>query len=105
MVRVVKLKQISPAYHLPNGNWRTIFYPVNDATGRRITVRSPQRLRPLPANGCEFCRYPFNRDEGKFTCPYCGKRWPRAWSRPSFPLTPRVRRRRVSRWWANWMRR
>ena len=53
VVRVVELKQIPPAYHLPNGNWRTIIYAVNEATGRRITVRSPQRLRPLPAKGCE----------------------------------------------------
>jgi len=41
VVRVVELKQIPPAYHLPNGNWRTLIYAVNEATGRRITVRSP----------------------------------------------------------------
>jgi hypothetical protein len=53
VVRVTELKQIPPAYHSPNGNWRTIIYAVNEATGRRITVRSPQRLRPLPAMDCE----------------------------------------------------
>jgi hypothetical protein len=47
---------------------------VNEATGRRITIRSHQRLRRLPAMGCEFCRHAFNRAEGEFTCPYCGKR-------------------------------
>jgi hypothetical protein len=53
VVRVVEIKQIPPAYHLPNGNWRTMIYAVNEATGRRITVRSPQRLRPLPAKSSE----------------------------------------------------
>ena len=53
VVRIVELKQIPPAYHLPDGNWRTIIYAINEATGRRITVRSAQRLRPLPANSCE----------------------------------------------------
>jgi len=48
VVRVVELKQIPPAYHLPKGNLRTVIYAVNEATGRRITVRSPQRLRPCP---------------------------------------------------------
>jgi hypothetical protein len=51
VVRVVLLKQIPPAYHLPNGNRRTVICAINEATGRRITVRSPQRLRPLPAKG------------------------------------------------------
>jgi hypothetical protein len=55
VVRIVETKQIPPAYHLPNGNWRTIIYAVNEATERRITVRSPQRLRPLPAKSSE-CR-------------------------------------------------
>jgi hypothetical protein len=45
VVRVTELKQTQPAYHLPKGNWRTIIYAVNEATGRRM----PQRLRPLPA--------------------------------------------------------
>ena len=34
--------------------WRTSIVAVNEATGRRITVRSPQRLRPLPPKGCEL---------------------------------------------------
>jgi len=57
-VRVVELKQIPPAYHLPNGNWRTLIYAVNEATGRRITVRSPiaydrcpRRVAILAVNG------------------------------------------------------
>ena len=78
VVRVVEIKQIPPAYHAPDGHWRTLIMAVNEATGRRITVRSPQRLRPLPAKGCEFCRHAFNRAEGEFTCPYCGKHWPPA---------------------------
>ena len=53
VVRVVEIKQLSPAYHLPNGNWRTLINAVNESTGRRITVRSPQRLRALPAKSSE----------------------------------------------------
>jgi hypothetical protein len=53
IVAVTEMKQIPPAYHSPNGNWRTIIYAINEATARRITVRSPQRLRPLPETGCE----------------------------------------------------
>jgi hypothetical protein len=47
------MKQIPPAYHSPGGNWRTLIFAVNEATGRRITVRSPLRLRPSPAKDCE----------------------------------------------------
>ena len=54
VVPIVEIKQNPPAYHLPNGNWRTLIYAVNGATGVRITVRLPQRLRPLPVKGCEF---------------------------------------------------
>jgi hypothetical protein len=76
VVRVVEEKQIPPAYHQPNRQWWTVISAINEATGRRITVRSPQHLRPLPAKGCEFCRQPFNRTDGEFVCPYCGDGWP-----------------------------
>mgnify|MGYP000739997681 FL=1 len=41
-VRVVELKEI-PA--LASDRWKTIIYAINETTGRRITIRSPQRLR------------------------------------------------------------
>ena len=41
-VRVVELKEV-PA--LASDHWKTIIYAVNETTGRRITIRSPQRLR------------------------------------------------------------
>ncbi len=47
VVRVVEVKQIPPISRLPNSTWRTVILAVNEATGRRITVRSPHRLRPL----------------------------------------------------------
>ncbi len=71
-VRVTEMKQI-PAF--ASDRWKTIIYAVNERTGRQITIRSPQRLRPMPARGCEFCRQPFNRPDGQFTCPYCGHLW------------------------------
>jgi hypothetical protein len=42
VVRVTELKEV-PA--LASDRWKTLIYAVNEATGRRITVRSPQRLR------------------------------------------------------------
>ena len=48
-VRVVELKQVPPASWSRSG-WRTFVYAINEATGRRITTRSPQRLRG-PAEG------------------------------------------------------
>ena len=33
VVRVVEVEQIPPAYHLPNGNWRTLIYAVNRGNG------------------------------------------------------------------------
>lgn len=41
-VRVVELKEV-PA--LASDRWKTIINAVNETTGRRITIRSPQRLR------------------------------------------------------------
>jgi hypothetical protein len=55
---------------------KTQIEAVNEATGRRITIRSPQRLRKCADRGCEFCRQSFNRQAGPFTCPYCNLVWP-----------------------------
>ena len=44
-VRVVELKEVPPASWSATGRWRTLIYAVNEATGRKITIRSPQRLR------------------------------------------------------------
>ena len=41
-VRVVELQEV-PA--LASDRWKTIINAVNETTGRRITIRSPQRLR------------------------------------------------------------
>jgi hypothetical protein len=54
---------------------KTQIEAVNEATGRRITIRSPQWLRSRVDDGCEFCRQPFNRPVGAFACPYCRKDW------------------------------
>jgi hypothetical protein len=69
-VRVVEIRAAS-SY----GSTRTIIEAVNEATGRRITLRSPQRLRKAVARGCEFCQQSFNRRAGQFTCPYCRTTW------------------------------
>jgi hypothetical protein len=45
VVRVTELKEIPPASYARRDAWRTVIYAVNEATGRRITIRSPQRLR------------------------------------------------------------
>ena len=42
VVRVTELKEV-PAF--ASDRWKTLIYAVNEATGRRITIRSPQRLR------------------------------------------------------------
>jgi hypothetical protein len=55
---------------------KTRIEAVNEATGRRITICSPQRLRRCVDRGCEFCRQEFNRPKAGFTCPYCQKSWP-----------------------------
>jgi hypothetical protein len=44
-VRVVEIKQIPPASWSARSAWRTLIYAINEATGRKITIRSPQRLR------------------------------------------------------------
>jgi hypothetical protein len=45
VVRVVELKEIPPPSWSTRGAWRTLIYAVNEASGRKITIRSPQRLR------------------------------------------------------------
>jgi hypothetical protein len=74
-VRILELRQVPPHGWSSRSAWRTLILAVNEATGRRLTIRSSQRLRPLIARGCEFCRQTFNRPAGEFTCPYCQERW------------------------------
>jgi hypothetical protein len=47
VVRVTDLKEIPPAAWSTRKAWRTLIHAVNEATGRTITIRSAQRLRPL----------------------------------------------------------
>ena len=75
VVRVEELKPIPPATSAVRPAWRTLIMAVNQRTGRRITIRSPQRLRRRVDPGCEFCNLPANRPSGPFTCPYCHKTW------------------------------
>ena len=72
-VRVVEIVEV-PATRWSNA--RTRIEAVNEARGRRITIRSPQRLRKCFDAGCEFCQRAFNRPDAGFTCPYCHKAWP-----------------------------
>ena len=74
-VRVVEIKEIPPASWSARSAWRTLIYAVNEATGRKITIRSPQRLRRRIGDGCEFCCNEANRPAGEFKCPYCRKAW------------------------------
>ena len=48
MVRVVEIKQVLPPSWSREGRWQTLIHAINEATGKRITIRSPQRLRPMP---------------------------------------------------------
>jgi hypothetical protein len=45
VVRVTELKEIPPVSWSSRSAWRTLIYAVNETTGRKITIRSPQRLR------------------------------------------------------------
>ena len=74
-VRVTEIKEVPPAAWSSRSAWRTLIIGVNESTGRRITIRSPQRLRRA-VGGCEFCQQKFNRPGGAFKCPYCGHIWP-----------------------------
>ena len=44
-VQVVRILEIRTTFHPVSGRERTVFDAVNEATGRRITILSPQRLR------------------------------------------------------------
>jgi len=45
VVRVTELKEVPPASWSLRPQRRTLIYAVNEATGRRLTIRSPLRLR------------------------------------------------------------
>jgi hypothetical protein len=45
VVQVTEIKQVPPASWSVRDTWRTLIIAVNEATGRRITIRSPRRLR------------------------------------------------------------
>ena len=72
-VRVVEIVAVEATRW---SNAKTRIEAVNEDTGRRITIRSPQRLRKCVDRGCEFCRQESNRPDAGFTCPYCQKPWP-----------------------------
>ena len=72
-VRVVEIVQVEASRF---ARARTSIEAVNEATGRRISIRSPLRLRRCVDRGCEFCGQPHNRPEGDFACPYCQTVWP-----------------------------
>ena len=52
-VRVVEIVAVEATRW---SNAKTRIEAVNEATGRRVTIRSPQRLRKWVDRGCEFCR-------------------------------------------------
>ena len=45
VVRVTQIDEVPPPSWSRGGRSRTLIYAVNEATGKRITIRSPQRLR------------------------------------------------------------
>ncbi|MSR60235.1 MAG: hypothetical protein EXS05_21780 [Planctomycetaceae bacterium] len=47
VVRVTELKEIPPASWSTRSAWRTLICAVNESSGRKLTIRSPQRLRSL----------------------------------------------------------
>ena len=71
----VRVVEIVPVEASRWSSAKTRIEAVNEATGRRITIRSPQRLRRCVDRGCEFCRQKFNRPDAGFVCPYCHKTW------------------------------
>jgi hypothetical protein len=72
----VRVVEIVPVEATRWSNAKTRIEAVNETSGRRITIRSPQRLRQRVDPGCEFCNKAFNRPAGVFACPYCRKSWP-----------------------------
>ena len=71
-VRVVEIVAVDATRW---SNAKTRIEAVNEATGRRITIRSPLRLRRCVDRGCEFCQQAHNRPAGGFACPYCHMTW------------------------------
>lgn len=45
VVRVVELKEVPPASWSAHDKWRTLIYAVTESSGRKLTIRSAQRLR------------------------------------------------------------
>ena len=45
VVRVTQIEEIPAPSWSRGGRSRTLIYAVNEATGKRITIRSPQRLQ------------------------------------------------------------
>ena len=45
VVRVVQIQEVPPASWSKRDAWRKVISAVNEATGKRITIRSAQRLR------------------------------------------------------------
>jgi hypothetical protein len=45
VVQVTELKEVPPASWSSRDKWRTVIYAVNESSGRKLTIRSPQRLR------------------------------------------------------------
>ena len=45
VVRVTEIQEVPPPSWSRDGRSRTLIYAVNEATGKRVTIRSPQRLR------------------------------------------------------------
>jgi hypothetical protein len=45
VVRVIELKEVPPASWSTSNKWRTLICAVNESTGRKLTIRSAQRLR------------------------------------------------------------
>jgi hypothetical protein len=55
VVRVVELREVPPASWSSRSAWRTLIYAVNETTGRKITIRSPQRLRAPVDDASQTC--------------------------------------------------
>ena len=53
VVRVVETKEIPPASWSARQEWRKLIYAVNEGTGKKITIRSAQRLRSRVDDGVQ----------------------------------------------------
>lgn len=45
VVRVTELREVPPASWSRRDAWRTLIFAINESTGRKLMIRSPQRLR------------------------------------------------------------